>query len=403
MRVLIMHNAGDSALPSGELAVARAEAQALRERGVSAYLHVINNDGVHHLFSLNTIITGLNLFWSYSSFRRTTELIDKYRPDIVHFHGVLPLLTPSSFLACKKKGVPVVQTLHNFRWVCVEGGFFRNNRYCEICMQGSGWQGAFYGCSRGSRLISFPLWLVNLFYRKSGLLYSWVDRFITVSEFVKDKYIEAGFPADKIQVKYNAAPNRPEGLPFVKGSERSGITFVGRIAPAKGTRIIKVIIRSIKLPVNIIGDGPDLPDLKQYCQSYNLYNVKFWGQISHKDVLKIISSSQCVVVPSVCGETFSLAAVEAMACGTSVIASSLGGVVELINKSQGGVTVDADEPGAFVETIYELAKHPERIEQMGSAGRRYVKEKLTGTIITAKLISIYQELIDEKRASRLDA
>lgn len=403
MRVLIMHNAGGSTLPSGELAVAITEAEALRKKGVSVYLHVINNDNVYHLFSLNTLIAGLNVFWSRPSFQNTKELIEKYKPDIVHFHGVLPLLTPSAFHACKKKGVPVVQTLHNFRWVCVEGGLFRNNRYCEICIQNSGWQGVFYGCSRGSRLISFLLWLVNLFYRKSGLLYSWMDRFIAVSEFVKDKYIVAGFPANKIRVKYNAAPSLPKDFPVIKEPERSGVTFVSRIAPAKGTRIIKEIIRNIELPVNIIGDGPDLQDLKQYCKKYNLCHVNFRGQISHKDVLKIISSSQCVVIPSVCGETFSLVAVEALACGTPVIASNLGGVVELINKSRGGIAVDPDEPGVFVRVISELVKQPERISQMGLAGRRYVGDFLSEEIITDRLMSIYQEVIDNKRASRLDA
>jgi glycosyltransferase involved in cell wall biosynthesis len=223
-----------------------------------------------------------------------------------------------------------------------------------------------------------------------------VDRFIAVSGFVRDKYIEAGFPADKIQVMYNAAPFLPEDLSVIKEPERSGITFVGRIAPAKGTRIIKEIIRNIELPINIIGFGPDSQDLKQCCQSYNLCDVKFWGQIPHKDVLKIISSSQCVVVPSVCGEAFPLVAVEAMACGAPVIASNFGGVVELINKSGGGITLDPDTPGAFVEKINELAKHPNSITRIGLAGRQYVKEKLDGKIITDELVAIYQNVIDEK-------
>jgi hypothetical protein len=103
MRVLIVHNAGDSTLPSGELAVARAEAEALCKRGVTVHLHVVNNDSVRHLFSFNTLIAGLNIFWSYSSFRRTKKLLEKYKPDIVHFHGVLPLLTPSAFHAMHTK------------------------------------------------------------------------------------------------------------------------------------------------------------------------------------------------------------------------------------------------------------------------------------------------------------
>lgn len=390
-----MHNAGDSALPSGELAVARVEAEALRERGVSAHLHVINNDSVRRLFSLSTLIAALNIFWSCASFRKTKELIEKYQPDIVHFHGVLPLLTPSAFHACKKKGVPVIQTLHNFRWVCVEGGLFRDNGYCEKCVRSSGFEGVLYGCSKGSRLISFPLWLVNFFYRKSGLLYSWVDSFIAVSEFVRDKYIEAGFPANKIQVKYNAGPDIPEGLPFVKATERSGITFVGRIAPAKGTGILKEICRSVDLPVNIIGDGPDLPDFEKYCHIHKLGHVKFLGQMSHEEVLRIVSTSQCVVVSSICGETFSLAAVEAMACGTPVIASNLAGPAEIIRKSQAGIVADRDEPGTFVKGIIRLVEEPELIHRMGLAGLTYVRENLTKKIVTDKLLSIYEDVIKE--------
>jgi glycosyltransferase involved in cell wall biosynthesis len=392
-----MHNAGDSALPSGELAVAMAEAEALRERGVSAHLHVINNDRVRRLFSFNTLVAGFNIFWSRSSFQSTKELIEKYKPDIVHFHGVLPLLTPSAFHACKKKGVPVVQTLHNFRWVCVEGGLYKDHQYCETCIKSSGWQGVFYGCSRGSRLISFLLWLVNLFYRKSGLLYKWVDRFIAVSEFVRDKYIEAGFPADKIQVKYNAAPALPEDLPFVKASERSGVTFVGRIAPAKGTRIVKEIIRNIELPVNIIGDGPDLPELKHYCQKYNLRHIKFWGKISHEKVFEIVSSSQCVLVPSLFAETFGLVASESMACSTPVVASRIGGLKEIVEQSGCGITVDPNDSSLFIREIYKLCRHPNSITRMGLAGRQYVKERLASKIITDELVSIYQEVIDEKQ------
>ncbi len=401
MNVLIIHNAGDPNLPSGELTVVNDEVNALRRKGINVYLYVIRNDVSRELFSKKALIAGINIFWSFSFFMKTKKMIDKYRPDIVHFHGILPLLTPSVFYACRKKGVPVVQTLHNFRWICVEGGLFKDGRYCDICVKNTGFQGVTYGCSRGSKLISFLLWLVNLIYRKSGLLYLWVDKFITVSEFVKNKFIDAGFPVEKLQVKYNAAPVLPvDELLSVKKIERSGLTFVGRIAPAKGTRIIKEIIRNIKLPVNIIGDGPDRQFLKQYCQSYSLDHVKFWGQIPHNKVLNIISSSQCVVVPSICGETFSLVAVEALFCGIPVIGSKLGGLVELISKSGGGILVDPEHPEAFVDVIHKLMKHPSKMSQMGVLGKKYVQEKLVPEIITNELLQIYKEVIDEKNTRK---
>jgi len=203
MKVLIIHNAGHSGLPSGELVVVNEEIKALRKRGVEVYCHIEENDKFDNLFSFKTLFTGINVFWSYPSYYKTKKLIDKYNPDIVHFHSVLPLVTASAFYACKKRRIPVIQTLHNYRWFCVEGGLYSNNSYCEECLRKGALRGIIKKCSRKSFAVSTALTINNAIYVKSDILFNLVDCFLAVSNFVRDKYIQAGFPEDKILVKYN--------------------------------------------------------------------------------------------------------------------------------------------------------------------------------------------------------
>ena len=157
MKILIIHNSGPKHLSSGELSVARNEVNALKKKGIECELHVIYNDNINWKNPFKLIKTGLGVLWSFSGYTLITELIQAHKPDLVHFHGVLPRLSPAAFYACKKKNIPVIQTLHNFRWLCVEGGLFRKNSFCNKCLKGSGWQGVLYGCAKNSRLISLPL------------------------------------------------------------------------------------------------------------------------------------------------------------------------------------------------------------------------------------------------------
>ena len=99
MKVLIIHNAGRSDFPSGELVVVNEETKALRKRRVEVFCHIEKNDKFDNIFSFRTLFTGINLLWSYSSYYKTIKLIDKFNPDIVHFHSILPLVTASAFFS----------------------------------------------------------------------------------------------------------------------------------------------------------------------------------------------------------------------------------------------------------------------------------------------------------------
>ncbi len=218
-----------------------------------------------------------NVFWSGPAYRQVRALIRQHRPEIVHAHSVLPDLTVSVFSACQSLGVPVVQTLHNYRWLCVEGGLFYQQAFCDACLTRSAWQGMLRRCSRNSLAVSSAMTLNNLLFVKSGKLLRLVDRFIAVSRFVQAMYSRGGFPPEKITVKYNGV-TVDETLPSTPAVPASppSVAFIGRLDVAKGTELLSQLIpRLPEVDFKLVGVGPDESRLRSKLS--RLAHVEFLG------------------------------------------------------------------------------------------------------------------------------
>ena len=217
---------------------------------------------------MNTVIDNgglgwnpFRLFWFPKKNRILKEAILSFQPDIVHFHSVIPYLGLSILALPRRYGVPVVQTLHNGRWLCVEGGFYREGHYCDDCIAAFGWKGVINGCGRG-RFPALVLFVVNFIARSSGQLFNWIDCFIPVSEFVRVQYVNSGFPARQMEVNNNGIDiDSLDRAGYAKlWKDRSGVAFAGRISVAKGVEVIKYLVLHIEQPFHIIGDGSELPE-----------------------------------------------------------------------------------------------------------------------------------------------
>jgi glycosyltransferase involved in cell wall biosynthesis len=391
MIVLIVHNAGNSKFPSGEETVVNNEFLSLRSRGIEVYKHVIYNDIALNSFA-KRISAGTDVFWSSPSYNQIDKLIEKYKPDIVHFHSVLPLLTVSVFSACHNRGVPVIQTLHNYRWFCIEGGMYRNNTLCKDCLVKGSFSGIIHKCSQNNILTSSLLTLNNKMNVRNNNIQYLVDRFIAVSSFVKEEYISAGFPEDKILIKYNGIniPSNEE----IKYEERDSLVFVGRLVKAKGVETLMYLIQHIQdVPIKIVGDGPELMPLKQFCMDKKNRNVELLGKKNRADVGRIMSKARCVVVPSLFPETFGLAAAEAMSYGTPVVASKIGALTEIVEESEGGILVDPKDTQGFLSAVRYICTSKTNSNDMGIKGREYVKEHFSQNHSTDRLVDIYKNLV----------
>ena len=386
LKILVVHGAGDSNFPSGEQQVIESERLFLESEG-----HVVKVLLENSAFSKNP----LSIFWSFSKRKWLRNAINSFQPNIIHFHSVIPYLGLSVLMEANSWGVPIVQTLHNGHWLCVEGGFYREGHYCNNCVGSLGWKGVINGCGRGY-LAAIFLFVVNLAARSGNRLFQWVDQFIAVSEYVSNQYVNSGFPSSKIIVNSNSVDlNQIDRLLFSKPwSARSGVVFAGRVSIAKGADVLKYLIPKLTCPIHVVGDGPELDHLQIYCLNNGFNHVIFWGKQSHEKTLEILGEAVCSIIPSQCGETFSLVAAESMALGTPVIASKLGGVADLV-KMGGGVVVAAEDNDAFLHEINEYILFPLKAEKVGKQGRKYVCDNLLSQQRGKNLLKIYKNLLQE--------
>src|SRR4051812_40690984 len=125
MKILQVHNAYQ--WPGGEEVVCAAESALLRHYGHSVETYEEHNDQID---GMNPVRLAGRTVWSRHSRHRLEAVLDRTRPDVCHFHNTFPLISPSAYYACRLAGVPVVQTLHNYRLLCPKATFFRDDRPC---------------------------------------------------------------------------------------------------------------------------------------------------------------------------------------------------------------------------------------------------------------------------------
>src|ERR1700689_456455 len=150
MRILLVHERYQER--GGEDAVADAEAQLLERNGHRVSYYSRHNDELSGQGLLKTISSGIDTVWASKAFREIDELIEKQKPEVAHFHNTFPMISPSAYYACARRGVPVVQTLHNYRLVCPGATLLREGRVCEACLgKRVAWRAVAHACYRGSR------------------------------------------------------------------------------------------------------------------------------------------------------------------------------------------------------------------------------------------------------------
>jgi len=388
MRILQVHNCYQQA--GGEDTVVDVESEILRRRGHEVQQFKVLNDDIEGFTS--KLRVALTVDYSRSSRNLLEKKLKKTHPNIVHVHNFFPLITPSIYDACRDAGIPVVQTLHNYRTICPGALLMRDGNICERCVTGSAYQAVLYGCYRDSRLASLSVARMVEYHRKKNTWTTKVDRFIALTEFAREKFITAGFPSEKIVVKPNFVTNNYEVLKTeFPDTEKSYALFVGRLSSEKGVGTLLRAWKSLSIPVHLVGEGP----LVEKIQSAGLDMISSLGQMDSKDVWKKMSEADFLVMPSECYEGFPLVLAEAFSCGLPVVASRLGGMAEIIEDGVTGLHFEAGNPEDLAEKVSWMHNNPEKCKKMGENARRVYLEKYTSEINYEMLMMIYQGVIDD--------
>lgn len=392
MRILLAHNYYQQR--GGEDVIFETEGALLEQHGHQVIRFTLHNDEIQNMGRAELVADTL---WNREVQRRLGRLIATERPQVCHFHNPFPLISPAAYQAAREHGVPVIQTLNNFRLFCLNGFFLRQGVVCEACLgRQVAWPGVAHRCYRGSAGASA---VVAALYGGHRLLGTWADAVdlwaVYGSPFVRRKFIQGGLPPHKVLVKPNVI--HPDPGPG-QGSGGYAI-FVGRLSPEKGLDTLLEAWRRLghdAPPLRIVGDGPLAPEVARAAASLP-GDLRWLGPRPLAEVMELVGEARFLIFPSRWYETFGRVGAEAMAKGTPVVASRLGAMADLVDHGRTGLLVRPGNPDDLAAAVSWAAAHPARLAAMRAEARAEFEEKYAAPPVYARLMEIYQLALDGGR------
>jgi glycosyltransferase involved in cell wall biosynthesis len=389
MKIVLVHNSYQE--PGGEDVVFRQERQMLENSGRDVVVYQRTNAEILNLPALERATLLKRSIWASDTFRDFSNLLKEHRPDVVHVHNTFFMISPSVYGACQEHGVPVVQTLHNFRFLCPAATFFRDGKVCEECVDHTLLNGVFHGCYRNSRPATALVSATLAWHRAAGTYNDRIDRYIALTNSGRDKFIASGFPSEKISVK----PNFVDPDPGERERPGANFVFVGRLSPEKGLTTLLDAWKKVPsdLRLLIVGDGPERTKLEHYISTHGISRVELAGRLSREKALDAIKSARALIMPSLWYETFGMCIVEAFACGTPVICSRLGAMQDLVTDGRTGTLFEPGNAEDLLDKIEWAASHASELEAMGHAARQEYLDLYTGSRNRELLMGIYEQAV----------
>jgi glycosyltransferase involved in cell wall biosynthesis len=395
VKILIVHNHYQQ--PSGEQMAVEAQVSLLRERGHRVILYMRSNAEIERYGLWQKVIFFPKTIFSRRTYREIRALVMRERPDVAHVHNVFPLISPSVYWALKDSGVPVIQTVHNFRFLCPNALFYTHGRICERCKYGNTLHAVRWKCYRQSYILSGLYAFTIGLHRRAGT-FNLIDQFIALTEFTAQKLVESRLTTqDKISVLGNFLPD-PLPAPGSFDKREPYVVYLGRLSPEKGVEILLDAVTGLPdLRVKIAGDGPQTGVLQTIARQQGLQQVEFLGRVAGEEKWGLLRHATAVVVPSVCYEAFPFVVLESLAAGTPVVASNLGSLPYVVEDGKSGLLFRAGDSQDLREKLAWLVQHPSEALQMGRYGRQVVEKRFSASAHYEELMQIYSSLFTEVR------
>jgi glycosyltransferase involved in cell wall biosynthesis len=389
MKIALVHNTYQQC--GGEDVVVTAESTLLERNGHKVIRYSRSNEEIQALSGPEQLFLVKNIIHSEKSKQDLYALLRAEKPEVVHVHNTFMMISPSVYEACRDAGIPVVQTLHNYRLLCPGWSLSRNGKVCEECIDDGLWRSVWHGCYRDSRLMSAAVALMLQVHRTKGTWEHAVNGYVALTNFAREKFIQGGLPASTLHVK----PNFVESDPGERSSAGRTMLFIGRLSVEKGIDVLLKAWQQLahSIPLVVVGDGPLRPALEAEVAAKSLSNITFAGWRSRAEIFAALKNASIVIVPSVCYEGFPMALVEAFACGTPVLGSNLGGVREIVKDGHNGLHFQTGDAGDLASKVEWAWSQPAALAAMGRAARQDFKQLYTAETNYKRLMQIYEKAI----------
>ena len=389
MKILLVHNSYQQ--PGGEDVVFDLERDLLVRGGHEIVTYCRSNKEADELSGIGRLGLVKRIVWADDSRSAVLKLLHQEKPKLAHIHNTFFMTSPSVYSACQEAGVPVVQTLHNYRLLCPGATLYRSGGVCEDCLDHSLWHSVRHGCHRDSHLGTAAIALMLDFHRRCGTWTNQVQCYIALTEFARQKFIQGGLPADRIQVKPNFVAD-----PGPRSKTGDYALFVGRLSEEKG--ILSLLeawsrLRS-SIPLRIVGDGPLRSPIQARLSRNGLGAVSMVGRVPRDKTLEAMKQACFLVFPSEWYEGFPMTIAEAFACGLPVICSALGSMAEIVDDGKNGLHFKAGDPDDLAKKVEWAGSHPAEMEEMGRQARVKYEAHYTPPRNYSTLMGIYQSTIN---------
>lgn len=382
-RVLLVHERYKT--PGGEDEAVKADSQLLSSAGHRVGEWFVDNTILQSWSPSARLRLAWETSWSGKSYRRMLSLIRETRPDIVHFHNTLPIISPSAIHASHDSGLPTVMTLHNYRIMCPAGTFLRKGRICEECHTKSLARSVVYGCYRGSRMQSAVLATMLAVHRRLGTWSRCVDAYIAPSEFLRAKVIQGGLPFERVHVRANCVrvePSEPVG-------PETFAIFVGRLSEEKGiSSLLEAARLMATVKIKIIGTGPMEAAVRE--AALLAPNVQFLGPLPHSRTIEEMRRASVLIFPSLWYEIQPMTILEALACGVPVVATCLGEREEILKSGGAGCLFKPGDAKDLAAKVLRLMSEPRLRRDMSSAARELFNSRYSTQKSYEDLMQIYR-------------
>jgi glycosyltransferase involved in cell wall biosynthesis len=390
MRILQIHNFYQQ--PGGEDIVLANEEKLLTRHGHEVVQFLLHNDNIA---GMSQISLASKTLWNSDAYRAVSQKIEKHGIDVVHAHNTFPLISPAVYYAARAAQVPVVQTLHNYRLLCPAATFFRDGALCEDCLgKAFPWPALAHHCYRESLSASSGTALLISAHRVVRTWATKVNAYIALSNFSRDKFVQGGLPRQRMSVKPNFVMDDPGiGSGNGTGDEQPYVLFAGRLAREKGLHTLLKAWAKLTIPITlkIAGDGPLRGDVEALAQTTR--NVQYLGYCARPRVYELMRNAALLVFPSEWYEASPLSVMEAMACGTPVLAADHGSLTEMIVPDQSGWLFPAGDAEALARSIESLFANEDLLRESRFSTRQYYDAHFAPGPNYDALMAIYSSVL----------
>lgn len=306
------------------------------------------------------------MLYSVEARRKFSSLLNEFKPDVIHIHNIDHHLSPSLLLEAKKRNIPIIKTVHDYHLIAPNRSLFHNDKICEITKPSQYYKAVYHRCIDNSYLSSLAEVLAFYTHHLLKFYLENIDYFIAPSEFLRKKLIEYGVNEKKIKHIPHFTTFEPLRKRPSTQSSNSYVLYVGRLIKEKGILFLLEVAKQLpNISFKIVGSGPEEVATKTFIRNHSLRNVELLPRQNDIRLRSLRQGSSFCILPSQWYEPFSYTILESFVLGIPVVATSMGGIPELIKDGGNGFLFTVGNVNECIENINSLWNHPARRKKMG--------------------------------------